>query len=110
MGVFATVAVQKPENLAIAVIDNERYGETGEQLTHSAFGTDLAAIARGAGIADAGMLMDMPGVSAFRDSVHTASGPMVGVIKVVPQTVDMVLPPRDGIFLKHRFRGALGAA
>ena len=111
LGAFATVAVQKPANLAIAVIDNERYGETGEQLTHSAFGTDLAAIAGGAGIATASTLTEMAGVRAFRDKVHTDNGPMLGVIKVAPHTADMVLPPRGGIYLKHRFRRALlGAA
>ena len=34
LGSLATVAVQRPENLAIAVIDNERYG-CGRKLTHN---------------------------------------------------------------------------
>lgn len=111
MGSLATVGVQKPANLAIAVIDNERYGETGDQLAHSAFDADLAAIARGAGIANAVTITDMAGVSDFRNHVHTASGPMLGVMKVAPHSGDMVLPPRDGMYIKHRFRRAvLGAA
>ena len=48
LGGLATIAVQSPANLVLAVIDNERYGETGMQLTHSAYGVDFAAIARGA--------------------------------------------------------------
>ena len=107
LGAFATVAVQRPANLAIAVIDNERYGETGDQLTHSALGSDLAAIARGAGIDDAETLTDLAGVNAFRDKTHTAPGPLLAVIKVAPHAADMVLPPRDGIYVKHRFRNAL---
>src|SRR5215831_11168755 len=35
LGALATVAVKKPDNLAIVVIDNERYGETGMQRTHT---------------------------------------------------------------------------
>jgi hypothetical protein len=31
------------------VIDNERYGETGGQRTHTSAGVDLAGIARAAG-------------------------------------------------------------
>ena len=51
LGSFATIAVQAPKNLAIVVLDNERYGETGMQETHTAFGTDLAGMAHAAGIA-----------------------------------------------------------
>src|ERR671930_2222264 len=41
LGALATVAVKKPDNLAIVVIDNEHYGETGMQRTHTAAGVDL---------------------------------------------------------------------
>jgi len=36
LGSLATIGVQKPQNLALVVIDNERYGETGMQATHTA--------------------------------------------------------------------------
>src|ERR1700704_1435699 len=47
LGALATIGVQKPANLSIVVIDNERYGETGMQATHTAHGVDLAAVAKG---------------------------------------------------------------
>ena len=47
IGSLATIAVEKPPNLTIAVLDNERFGETGMQKTHTASGVDLAAIALG---------------------------------------------------------------
>src|SRR5436305_12457 len=47
LGSFATIGVQQPANLAVVVIDNERYGETGMQRTHTAWGIDLAAVASG---------------------------------------------------------------
>src|SRR5260370_39119917 len=42
---LATVAVKRPDNLSIVVIDNEHYGETGMQRTHTSAGVDLAGIA-----------------------------------------------------------------
>jgi len=32
---LATVAAQQPENLAICVLDNEKFGETGNQASHT---------------------------------------------------------------------------
>src|ERR1700682_1858152 len=52
MGSFATIAAQNPPNLRIIILDNERFGETGQQRTHTAMGTDLAAVAAGCGIAN----------------------------------------------------------
>src|SRR5580765_3811695 len=49
LGALATIGVQKPKNLTIVVIDNERYGETGMQTTHTASGIDLAAVAKACG-------------------------------------------------------------
>src|SRR5712672_4366502 len=43
LGSLATIGVKKAANLTVVVIDNERYGETGMQKTHTAFGVDLAA-------------------------------------------------------------------
>src|SRR5450755_3341678 len=42
LGSLATIATQHPPNLRIIVMDNERFGETGQQHTHTATGTDLA--------------------------------------------------------------------
>src|SRR3954463_11509073 len=49
LGAFATIGVQQPANLTLVVIDNERYGETGMQHTHTAFGVGLAAVAAACG-------------------------------------------------------------
>src|SRR5207244_5490352 len=42
LGGLATIAVAAPKNLAIAVIDNGHYGETGMQLSHTGRGLDIA--------------------------------------------------------------------
>ena len=51
LGSLATVGVRKPPNLAVVVLDNEHYGETGNQPTHTADGVDLAGVAAAAGFA-----------------------------------------------------------
>ena len=107
LGSLATIGVQKPANLSVVVIDNERYGETGMQATHTAHGVDLAAMARAAGFASGVLVRDMAGVAALRQGVHKAAGPHFAQIKVAAEKVPLALPPRDGALLKNRFREAL---
>jgi hypothetical protein len=91
------------------VLDNGLYGETGAQRSHTAHGTDLAAIARGCGIADARTITTMAEIESFATLIHSPlAGPRVGVIKIDPAEVPKVLPTRDGAYLKGRFRRALG--
>lgn len=107
LGSLATIGVMRPQNLSVVVIDNERYGETGMQATHTAHGVDLAAMARAAGFASGVLVRDMAGVEALRPSVRQAAGPHFAQIKVAAEKVPLVLPPRDGALLKNRFRQAL---
>jgi len=41
MGSLATVGLQQPKNFSIVVLDNEVYGETGGQMSHTASAADL---------------------------------------------------------------------
>jgi thiamine pyrophosphate-dependent acetolactate synthase large subunit-like protein len=107
LGSLATIGVQKPANLSVVVIDNERYGETGMQATHTASGVDLAAMARAAGFASSALVRDTAGVAALRPLIHQAPGPHFAQVKVAAEKVPLVLPPREGALLKSRFRAAL---
>jgi thiamine pyrophosphate-dependent acetolactate synthase large subunit-like protein len=107
LGSLATIGVQKPQNLSVVVIDNERYGETGMQETHTAHGVDLAAMARAAGFASGVLLRDAAGVAALRKTIHEAAGPHFAQVKVAVEKNRLVLPPREGALLKSRFRAAL---
>ena len=49
LGSLATIGVQKPNNLAIVVLDNGRYGETGMQRSHTALGVSLTGVAAACG-------------------------------------------------------------
>ena len=107
LGSLATIGVQRPDNFSIIVIDNERYGETGMQKTHTAFGVDLEAIARGAGFGTAKTVSDRRGLLSLRAMAHETRGPNFAVVKVLAEKLPLTLPPRDGALLKARFRRAL---
>jgi len=109
LGSLATIAVAAPANLSVVVLDNARYGETGGQPSHTAGATDLAAIGRGAGLAEARRLLNPAEFEAACRAVHGLSGgPRLLVLAVRSREHPRVLPPRDGVALKLRFRAALG--
>jgi len=107
LGSLATIAVQRPPNLAIVVLDNERYGETGMQATHTAHGVDLAAIAAAAGFPLAGTIRAADELEPARQVLRTQPGPIFYAIKVRAEPLPFVMPPKDGAHLKDRFRLAL---
>ena len=107
LGSLATIAVQQPPNLRIVVIDNERYGETGQQETHTAHGVNLAAIAAGCGFAHTRTIRAAADLDALRVDIHTLHGPLFAVVKVSADEVPRVLPPRDGAYLTQRMRAAI---
>ena len=106
LGSLATVAVQGPLNLSIVVIDNEHYAETGMQRSHSGRGVDLSAVARAVGFEQAHLVrtaaeLDRQVPLLMRNS----PGELVLItIKVGTEPVPMSLPPRDGPYLRSRFR------
>ena len=111
VGSLLTVAAHAPANLAIAVLDNGHFGETGMQRSHSGLGARLDAIATGAGFPSTLEITDMAGIAAFRSDVkRLSSGPRLALIRIATTHVDRALPPRDGVFLKNRFRQHLGIA
>ena len=107
IGALATIAVAAPANLAICVIDNERYGETGMQETHTAHAVDMAGMAEAAGFRATATVLGEAELEAQVPVLLVTPGPVFAVIKVTTDPVPLVLPPRDGTWLKHRFRGAL---
>jgi|TARA_B110000438_G_scaffold47219_1_gene47490 thiamine pyrophosphate-dependent acetolactate synthase large subunit-like protein len=110
IGSLATVAAQRPTNLAIIVLDNEHYGETGMQRTHTSHGTDIAAIAAGAGIPKTMTVNDEKTLKELTTALSSSLLPMVAVVKVTASKPNLVLPSRDGVYIKNQFRQAvLGA-
>jgi thiamine pyrophosphate-dependent acetolactate synthase large subunit-like protein len=109
MGSLATVGLQQPKNFAIIVLDNEVYGETGGQASHTGANTDLVGVARSCGIKDARSLATMAEIEAFAASMqNVAAGPRFASIKIDSANLERVLANRDGTFIVNRIRGALG--
>jgi thiamine pyrophosphate-dependent acetolactate synthase large subunit-like protein len=107
LGALATVALVRPRNLAIIVLDNERFGETGGQPTHTASVTDLAAIAKGAGIETTDTIREDSAIEAMVAGVYDTPGPVFYVVKIAYETLEDFKPPLDGAYAKDRFRVAL---
>jgi thiamine pyrophosphate-dependent acetolactate synthase large subunit-like protein len=109
MGSLATVGLQKPANLSIVVLDNECYGETGGQMSHTAASADLVGIARACGISDARAISTMDEVEAFaRVMQDVSAGPRFASVKIDSANLERVLSSRDGMFILNRLRGSLG--
>ena len=107
LGALATIAVAAPGNLAVCVIDNERYGETGMQEGHTAAGVDLAGMAATAGWPTTACAWTEEELEALVPAIHREPGPVFATVKVNADPVPLVLPPRDGTALRSRFRQAL---
>jgi len=107
LGSLATIAAQRPRNLRIVVMDNERFGETGQQRTHTAMGTDLAAVAAACGFQHTRTIRQAVELEPLRADIHALEDALFAVVKVSPEDLPRVLPPRDGAYLTHRLREAL---
>lgn len=107
LGSLATIAGQRPANLALLVLDNERHGETGMQKSHTAGHLDLAGVAKSCGIEETRLVRDAGGWAEAMPLLLEAPGPVAVVAKVKAETLPRALPPRDGAVLKDRFRTAL---
>ncbi len=111
MGSLATVGLQKPSNLSIIVLDNEVYGETGGQASHTAATVDLVGVARSCGIPDARAMATMAEIQAFAAAMQdVSSGPRFASVKIDSANLERVLSSRDGQFTMTRIRSALGFA
>jgi thiamine pyrophosphate-dependent acetolactate synthase large subunit-like protein len=107
LGSLATIAGQRPDNLALLVLDNERHGETGMQKSHTAGRLDLAGVAESCGFDTVRRVRDQAAWADALPLLLEAPGPVAVVAKVKAETLPRVLPPRDGAYLKDRFRTAL---
>ncbi|MEY3603837.1 MAG: acetolactate synthase isozyme 2 large subunit [Pseudomonadota bacterium] len=104
IGSLATIGISKAPNLSIVVLDNEAYGETGQQDTATKHGVSLSGIARACAIKDCRDVNTMAEVQALRDRIHQGGGSLFAQIKIDPEKIPLVLPPRDSTFIKNRMR------
>jgi len=109
LGSLATIGTQKPANLAVIVFDNGVYGETGMQPTHTCSGTDLVSAARACGIGTCLDVQDEAGLADLAKRLKGLNETLFARVAIDPAEPPRVLPERDGVALKTRFRAAIGA-
>jgi thiamine pyrophosphate-dependent acetolactate synthase large subunit-like protein len=108
-GALATIAVARPQNLDIVVLDNQHYGETGMQDSHTGKGISLASVAAACGFERTGTFTDLARVDELCAGLQRAGrGPGFFVFRIAAENLPRSLPPRDATFVKTRFRAHLG--
>ena len=108
LGAMATIGVQRPANLSLVVIDNGHFGETGMQRSHSGLGTRLTDIARGCNFDEVTEVTEMAGIPKLAERINARAGSTFVQVRVSAAETAKALPPRDGVYVKNRFREALG--
>jgi thiamine pyrophosphate-dependent acetolactate synthase large subunit-like protein len=109
-GALVTIGQKRPPNLTIAVLDNGHYGETGMQPSPTGRGLELAHVAAACNFPSTDVITDMAGVTNLRERLRRKNGTCFATIKVKADELPRALPPRDAIYVKNRFRAALGFA
>jgi thiamine pyrophosphate-dependent acetolactate synthase large subunit-like protein len=110
LGNLATIGVKQPNNLAIVVLDNAHYGETGMQASHTHSGIDLVAVALACRFKHARAMSRIEEAAAVRKLLHTGEGPILVNARISEEDVPRVLPIRDGHAIKQRFIEAVHSA
>jgi phosphonopyruvate decarboxylase len=109
VGSLATVAVMNPPNMAVLCIDNGRYGETGNQKSHTAFGVDLAGIAQSSGFQTVRTVVEEADLDEAAALLRGANGTTFVLCKVGDAPPPIFKRSLDGAYAKSRFRlGLLG--
>lgn len=105
LGTLAVVGAEAPANLAILVLDNEHFGETGEQ-PGLAPTTDLCKIAEGCGIRQTMLVTTMQQVPDLTTQLFRQPGPIFALSKIALGDYPLVMPERSGPAIATAFRAA----
>jgi thiamine pyrophosphate-dependent acetolactate synthase large subunit-like protein len=109
LGSLATIGVKQPKNLAIVVLDNAHYGETGMQASHTFSGIDLVATALACRFKHARAVSRIEEGAEVRALLHAGEGPILVSARISEEDAPRVLPLRDGHAIKERFIAALNS-
>ncbi len=82
LGSLATIGALQPKNLSVLIIDNELYGETGDQATHTSFGVDLQGVATNCGFGNTQLVTTKDQIPEASKLLRQSNGPCFVVMKV----------------------------
>ena len=106
-GTLATISILNPPNLAILCVDNEHYGETGFQRSHTGLGVELARIAEGCGIQAVRTVIDEADFDEAGKLLRSGNGAGFVLLKVGVSDPPGVTRNRDAVLNKAWFREAV---
>jgi thiamine pyrophosphate-dependent acetolactate synthase large subunit-like protein len=107
-GALATIALRRPPNLSLVILDNGHFGETGMQPSHTGQGIEFTRVAEACGFPTVDLVTEGQGVEPLRRRIHAMAGLNLAVVKIAAENLPRALPPRDAVHVKNRFRQALG--
>ncbi len=105
MGTIATIGREAPKNLIVVVWDNEEWGQTGHQPSHTAKGTDLDQVAQSCGIKHTATVTDLEELESVFRTALAQEGPWFIVAKI-QETGYMPVAPVEPEFTLYRFRNS----
>ena len=103
LGTVATIGREKPRNLVVLVWDNEEWGQTGHQPSHTAMGTDLEQVARACGIQKTATVSNEEDLDETVRAAMSSDGPWFIVAKIREAGYMPVAPIEPEVTL-HRIR------
>ena len=107
LGALGTVAAEASKNLAIVIWDNGIYQITGSQKTLTSAGTDLVAIAKGAGITQSYWALDEAHFESLIDRTLVEDGPWFIVARIDGEK-PAGTTERDPVKIRLNFMQGLG--
>lgn len=104
MGTIASIGRERPRNLTVVVWDNEEWGQTGHQSSHTSTGTDLEQVAQSCGISNTATVSSEEALKSAVQKALASDGPWFIVAKI--QEVAEYLPhaPIEPEMTLYRFR------
>ena len=103
LGTLASIGRERPKNLIVVVWDNEAWGQTGHQTSHTGAGTNLERVAQSCGISRAATVSDLEEFEAALSQALATDGPHLIVAKIEESGYLPVAPPEPE-FTLYRFR------
>jgi len=108
VGSLATIANAPCTNLGILILDNQAFGETGQQAGLTAGPTDICTMAKGAGLHHTMNVHGPKDVRALGKLLFEDAGPSLAVAKIELSDDPLVLPTNNAAWMTEQFRQTLG--
>jgi thiamine pyrophosphate-dependent acetolactate synthase large subunit-like protein len=107
LGALSTIAMLKPKNLVMIVMDNGIYQITGAQPTPAASVADIVGIATASGLANSAWAADEEDFERLVDEAMSAFGPSLIAVRIDDKP-GVGTTRRDPVQIRERFMHGLG--